>query len=210
MSLPRLRHYALMFITAATAMTLPMFLTTPVPAATLGRQAAMPHSRPGAHSKILQIQVPGKPQVLVGNAICLKNAHTHCAAFDPLEVYSVILSSINTAILIWKTVHDAKTGDNEAKSEGDEGGDEQTNGLCLGETGNGGKVKVESCSVAHGTWWDYVSYRGGYRILNRYLDNKGSYQILTAKNTRNGTKLYTTTPKSGTWQKWTFEFCDGC
>jgi hypothetical protein len=62
-----------------------------------------------------------------------------------------------------------------------------------------------SCSAKHGVWWNWNTYKSGYRVWNTYVK-----QYLTVRNDNNGAKLYVSPIKSGTWQNWTVEFCDGC
>jgi hypothetical protein len=205
MGLGSLRRYGLTFMAAAVVMTMSLSMAASAPAATVGGQPTAQHLKPAQHPAHFQVHATGKPNVLVGDAICLTNSNTHCSGFDANTVYQGVMTAINTAIVIYSILHDRNTGSNKDTSEGDEGGNTDNSGLCLGVTSPNSYVKYMSCSAPHGVWWNWNSYGSGYRVWNTYVQ-----QYLTTPNTNNNTYLRVEGITTGTWQNWITEFCDGC
>jgi hypothetical protein len=85
--------------------------------------------------------------------LCLRNSLTYCAGFDPIAVTTLILKTIDTAILVWKTIH-KKPGDGgteeSAEGEGTASGGNTDEGLCL--TATGGNASMQSCTASGSAW----------------------------------------------------------
>jgi hypothetical protein len=206
-----LRRSAITVIAATAAVTLSLSVVpASAPAATAGGAKAVAHQpEPGQTFRISTKPVKGGPDVVVGNAICLKNAGTVCAAMSPQDWVQVITESINAAgalIIIVKTITGKGKGKHTKKYDKDGtagGGNQEGNGLCIGAWGYNQHVKLGSCSSKHGIYWQLQSHNGGYRLWNTY--SKGD---LIAASTNNGDHLFIHSPED--WSTWKFEFCDGC
>ena len=115
MGLGSLRRYGLTFMAVTVAMTLSISMAASAPAATVGGQTTARHLKPAQNLAHFQVHVNGKPNVLVGNAICLTNSNTHCLGFDANTVYQAVMTAVNAAIAIYTVIHNNNTGSNEDK-----------------------------------------------------------------------------------------------
>lgn len=153
--------------------------------------------------------IKGAPDVVIGNAICLKNAGKVCAAMSPADYVDVITGVINAAaslIIIVKTLTGKGKGKHTERFDKDgtaAGKNQEGNGRCLGASGYNQDVTLRSCSSKHGVYWMLQSYHGGYRLWNTYA--KG---YLIAASKQSGDHLFIHSPED--WSTWKFEFCDGC
>ncbi len=199
-------------IAAIAAVTLSLsVVSASAPAATAGTAKTVAHHlQLGSTFRISTEPVKGGgPDVVVGNAICLKNAGTVCASMSPQDWVQVVTETINAAaalIIIVKTISGSGKGKHTKKydKDGTSGGKNQEgNGLCIGAWGYNQHVKLGSCSSKHGIYWQLQSHNGGYRLWNTY--SKG---YLIAANTNNGGHLFIHSAED--WSTWKFEFCDGC
>ncbi len=90
----------------------------------------------------------------------------------------------------------------EPESDGEVNGGQTDNGLCLQSTG--GNADFANCSD-NGTVWIEVPHGDGSYLINRYLYDHGSTEVLTVRATINNYHLYVTSEGvSGTWQTWTW------
>jgi hypothetical protein len=163
----------------------------------------------GQEFRISTEPIRGGPDVVVGNAICLENAGTVCAAMTPTDWVDVITGSINAVaslIIIVKTLTGKGKGKHIERFDKDgtaHGRNQEGNGRCIGASGYNQDVTLRSCSSKHGVYWTLQSYNGGYRIWNTYA--KGD---LIAASKKSGDRLFIHSPED--WSTWKFEFCDGC
>lgn len=123
-----------------------------------------------------------------------------------MEVYSSVLSTISTGILIWKTIVNSKTKDSSDESEGDEDGNFTTAHRCLAAaakpSGADNQIYLtRNCGAAEASWI-CVQNGKGCNYFNVYSHDQGESRMLTALNTRQGADLYVKKATSGTWQTW--------
>lgn len=204
------RRPAITLIAATIAVSLTLsVVSASAPAATAGARTGAHHPRLGQTFRISTKPVKGGPDVVVGNAICLKNDGHVCAAMSPRDWVDVVTESIGAVgalIIIVKTISGSGKGKHTKKYKKDGtagGGNQEGNGLCIGAWGYNHHVELGSCTSKHGIYWQLQSHNGGYRIWNTY-----SHGDLIAASTRNGGHLFIHSPED--WSTWKFEFCDGC
>lgn len=206
MSPGTLRRHIMTVIAAAVALILAaLMVPASAPAATV-HAAGQQHPQLGQPFRVSTKPIKGGgPDVVVGNALCLANKNTYCAAMSPVNWANIVIggtSDLLSWIAIWLTI---KSGNSEEqKKDGTaDGGNQEGNNLCLGATGYNGNVKLESCSTPHGVWWQDQSVSGGYRIWNT------GYSGFLESSGNSGTRLFINNT-AGNWVKWAFEYCNGC
>lgn len=145
--------------------------------------------------------------------LCLRNASSHCASLDPLEVVNTVINASTFIILIWKILQKGRGKHGKLVSlqaGGEEGGGTTDAGLCLAATG--ADAYMTSCS-ADGTVWEVVPGGDGDYLLSYYSEQYGNDKYLTVSSTAGGSHLYTHAIAAGTWQTWElteppFNFCN--
>lgn len=151
----------------------------------------------------------GGPDVVIGNAICIKNAGKVCAAMSPTDYVDIVTGVINATaslIIIVKTLSGKGKGKHTKRFDKDgtaAGKNQEGNGRCIGAWGYNHDITLGSCNSKHGVYWQLDSHNGGYRIWNTY--SKG---YLIAPSKKSGKHLFVHSPED--WSTWKFEFCDGC
>ena len=207
----RVLHRSVTLLALAAAVTL-IVSVVPAPAQAVGAAGGGggKHAHPATAVRLSTAPVKdGAPDVVVGNAICLKNAPNTCVAMAPADWVNMVTGIIGAAgalVVIYKTFSSGGGGKHAkkfSKTGTANGGNQEGNGQCIGVWGYNTDAHLGSCNSKHGIWWTLSSHNGGYRLWNTY--SKGD---LIAPSNRSGYRLFAHSPED--WSTWAFEVCDGC
>jgi hypothetical protein len=142
--------------------------------------------------------------------ICLSNANTTCFGVDPWNAIGVIMQSVINAgslVMIYcfffpDQCSGVSGGNNgEFQSDGDDGGGVvHSTGECLAAQGDNRSLTYESCSIAHGDYWELQAVSD----TDFYIWNTAYHCFVDTGSASTGSKTDVPycTPKRAGWSTW--------
>jgi hypothetical protein len=214
--LKNMRHRSIAVATTVAMAAACTIVSTAPSASARTADAAKPAAKTTAASTSQSAQL-AKPELMKpediasGTSLCLSNSDQWCLGIN-IPVQDIIADSEGLAailVAIWAVLRvgnkptppDQNDPEDEVVVEGEEGGGDDGEGLCLADTG--GDAYLASCG-ANGTVWIVIPHNDGYYLESRYLYNNGHpNQVLTIDPLSQDSPIYCHTaenPGSPYWQ----------